>query len=317
MTRPFLVGDIGGTNIRLALLTKYHIHDIHKIKCTNYKSIIEAVRSYIKMVKCKKPKEACLAFACPVNHDLIKMTNNSWIFNKSEFQIDLGLYNFKVINDFTAMALGLPHINKKYLYKIGNGVSKKENIRLVIGPGTGMGLSGLMPSNRFWLPLSTEGGHASFAPTDNFEIKLWNWFEARYDRVSIERILSGQGLVDLYKAYTEFEKIIAICKTPADVTNAAIQNNYIAYKAVMLFCKILGSVIGDFALTIGAIGGIYICGGILPRIIDLLDKSDFRKSFISKGRMGCYTYNIATWIVMDKWTGLIGAAEALYNEEVF
>ncbi|ANF57061.1 glucokinase [Halotalea alkalilenta] len=318
MTRPALVGDIGGTNARFALVTpgEFDLSNIQALKCADYPSLSDAVRTYLDGIEGPAPKEACLAFACPVHKDVVKMTNNPWSFSKSAFKREFELDNFKAINDFTAMALGLPHIRPDDLHQLGQGSSAEGCARLVMGPGTGLGVAGLAPSQRFWIPLSAEGGHASFAPTDDFEMKLLEWFRARYDRVSIERMLCGQGLVDLYHAHAEFDGLEPHLSTPAEVTGAALEGDPLALETVMRFCRILGHVAGDIALTLGARGGVYLCGGILPRILALLDRSDFREAFADKGRMGYYTAEIATWVVTAKWTGLLGAAEALHNEEV-
>lgn len=318
MTRPALVGDIGGTNARFALVTpgEFDLHNIETLACADHANLDEAVVAYLEKVGSESPKEACLAFACPVHDDIVKMTNNPWHFSKSAMKTKLGLDNFKAINDFTAMALGLPHIEPGDLVKIGEGSSESGRARLVMGPGTGLGLAGLAPSQRFWIPLSAEGGHASFAPTDEFEIELLQWFRKRYGRVSIERMLCGQGLLDLCTAHAEFAGRPATCKTPSDVSEAARNGDEIATQAMMRFCKILGDVTGDVTLTLGARGGVYLCGGILPKILDFLQASDFRKAFVNKGRMEAYNSDIATWVVTAKWTGLLGAAEALHNEEV-
>lgn len=318
MTRPALVGDIGGTNARLALVTpgEYDLRNIQKLPCADYSTLTEAVQAYLEMVGGERPREACLAFACPVHHDVIKMTNNPWTFSKTAFKAEMGLNNFKAINDFTAQALGLPHIEDNDLHKLGGGISQAGCARLVVGPGTGLGVAGLAPSQRFWIPLSGEGGHASFAPTDDFEIELLKWFRRRYSRVSVERILCGQGIADLYQAHADLAGVAPKFATAADVTNAAMAGDPIALETTLRFCKILGDVTGDMALTLGARGGVYLCGGILPRILELASKSDYRHAFENKGRMGTFTSEIATWVVTAQWTGLLGAAEALHNEEV-
>ncbi|RKR04324.1 glucokinase [Kushneria sinocarnis] len=318
MTRPALVGDIGGTNARFALVTpgEFDLHDIETLPCADFSNLDEAVRAYLDKVGSKAPREACLAFACPVHEDEVKMTNNPWHFRKSAMKKTLGLDNFKAINDFTAMALGLPHISEEDLVKIGEGGSEAGRARLVIGPGTGLGVAGLAPSQRFWIPLSAEGGHASFAPTDDTEMRLLEWFQQRYGRVSIERMLCGQGILDTYHALCEFDGVRAGLDSPSAVSEAAGQGDDYARSAIMRFCKMLGDVTGDVTLTLGARGGVYLCGGILPKNLDFLQDSDFRRAFTNKGRMEHYNATIATWVVTAEWTGLLGAAEALHNEEV-
>ncbi|MGJ8521452.1 Glucokinase [Carnimonas sp. R-84981] len=318
MTRMALVGDIGGTNARFALVApgEFELQHIEALPTEDYPTLSDALRAYIEKIGCEAPKEACLAFACPTHQDEIKMTNNPWTLSKKAFKEEFELDTFKAINDFTAQALGLPHIGSDDLHQVGEGDAAEGYARLVMGPGTGLGVAGLAPSQRYWIPITGEGGHASFAPTDDIEIKLLQWFRERYDRVSVERILCGQGLLDLYTALAEFDGRTPTCTTPAEVTDAAKHGDAPARDAVLRFCRILGHAAGDVALTLGARGGVYLVGGVLPRFLDILDDSDFRIAFADKGRMGEYTAGIATWVVTAKWTGLLGAAEALYNEEV-
>lgn len=318
MTIPALIGDIGGTNARFALVMPggVELQSIETLPCARYPGLVEAIQDYLKKVGAEAPREACLAFACPVHEDWVKMTNNDWGFSKREVAEQLGLSNFKVINDFTAQALGIPHIKPDELVKIGEGEAEPRRPRLVIGPGTGLGVAGLVPSRRAWIPLTTEGGHATFAPTDERERQLLDYFRARYGRVSVERMLCGQGLLDLYLAHTALLNVTPRYNTPAEVTGAARAGDRVARETLMRFIKILGSVSGDAALTLGALGGVYLCGGIAPRLVEWLPRSDFRRAFADKGRLSAYNAGIPTWVVTAPWTGLLGAAEALHNEEV-
>ncbi|CAA3707039.1 Glucokinase [Candidatus Portiera aleyrodidarum] len=318
-----LVGDIGGTNVRLALAlvssNQFKLYKIKIFKCINYLSVFEVIKKYITLVGCEFPKYACLAFACPITSNFIKMTNNSWKIKKYELKHKMKLQKLKIINDFTAIALGLPHIQTKDLYKIGYGKTNNNSNKILIGPGTGLGISGLINKKNFWLPISGEGGHISFAPLNHFELYILKWLKKTYNRVSIERILCGQGIVDLYQAHANyyFNYYKNILTTPDAITKAALKKkDPLAYKTIMMFCKILGNVTGDMALTLGAKGGVYLCGGILPRIINILEQSDFRISFYNKGRMSFYNKEISTWLVKSKWIGLLGAADALFNNNM-
>ncbi|TNH14703.1 glucokinase [Halomonas sp. BL6] len=320
--RPALIGDIGGTNARLALVTPGEVtpHDILNLPCADYPGVIEAIQDYLARVGAtgeNAPKEACLAFACPVHAERVKMTNNHWDFMKSDVRQALNLSLFKVINDFTAQALGVPHVGKDDLVEVQSGTAQSHSTRLVIGPGTGLGVAGVFPGQHAWIPLPTEGGHVTFAPTDATERALLDVFLKRHQRVSVERILCGQGLLELYQAHCTLECQAPRCETPAEVTQAANQGDAIATATLLRFLKILGDVCGDATLTMGARGGVYLCGGILPRLLDWLPKCELRASFVNKGRMGGYNADIPVWIVTHPWTGLLGAAEALHNEEVF
>ncbi|EPC01190.1 glucokinase [Litchfieldella anticariensis FP35 = DSM 16096] len=321
MTRPALIGDIGGTNARFALVTPdtFEPHDILSLSCADYPTLVDAVRDYLARVGHggkNAPREACLAFACPVHDDQVRMTNNAWVFSKRDVQTKLDLTLFKVINDFTAQALGVPHVAAQDLVPVGEGQAADGCARLVIGPGTGLGVAGIFPGQHAWVPLPTEGGHVTFAPIDEREQNLLRYFRSRYGRVSVERILCGQGLLDLYCAHASLKGANPRYATPAEVTTAANEGDAVAVDTVLRFLKILGDVCGDAALTMGARGGVYLCGGILPRLLDWLPRSRFRDAFADKGRMSAYNAGIPTWVVTAPWAGLLGAAEALHNEEV-
>ena len=321
MTRPALIGDIGGTNARFALVTPGTTapHDILTLPCADYPGVVEAVRDYLLRVGASgenAPQEACLAFACPVHTERVTMTNNHWDFTKTEVREALGLATFKVINDFMAQALGVPHVSDDDLISVQEGENVEHTARLVIGPGTGLGVAGVFPGRRAWIPLPTEGGHVSFAPTDAQELAIYERFHRRYGRVSVERVLCGQGLLDLYRVLAEIEELPPQAESPAEVTQLANAGDPLGRDTILRFLKILGGVSGDAALTMGARGGVYLCGGIVPRLIDWLPHSGFLNAFCAKGRMRPYNEAIAVRVVTAPWTGLLGAAEALHNEEV-
>ena len=321
MSRPALIGDIGGTNARFALVTPgaFEPQHIRSLPCADYPGLVEAVRDYLARVEHageQAPREACLAFACPVHGDRIQMTNNHWDVAKSEVQAALDLTLFKTLNDFTAQALGVPHVDDQELVSIKPGHADSHAARLVIGPGTGLGVAGLVPGRQAWIPLPAEGGHVTFAPTDEREQNLLRYFRNRYGRVSVERILCGQGLADLYAAHCSLKGATPRYSSPAEVTAAANQGDAVATDTVKRFLKILGDVCGDAALTLGARGGVYLCGGIMPRLIDWVPRSRFGEAFADKGRMNAYNADIPVRVVTAPWTGLLGAAEALHNPEV-
>ncbi|XKF14421.1 glucokinase [Halomonas sp. BLK-85] len=320
--RPALIGDIGGTNARFALVPPGQMipQEVLNLPCADYPGVIEAIEDYLERVGAKgknAPLEACLAFACPVHAERVKMTNNHWDFIKRDVQLALNLSLFKVINDFTAQALGVPHVDAEHLVEVQAGVALPHSTRLVIGPGTGLGVAGVFPGQHAWIPLPTEGGHVTFAPTDSTERALLDIFLARHSRVSVERILCGQGLLELYQAHCLLADQAPEYQSPADVTQAANHGDPLASATVLRFLKILGDVCGDATLTMGARGGVYLCGGILPRLLDWLPRSELRQGFVNKGRMGAYNADIPVSVVTHPWSGLLGAAEALHNEEVF
>lgn len=327
-----LVGDIGGTNARLALVQpgSHTLHDIQTLACADHVGLVDAIQTYYQSLGLTledQPTEACLAFACPVHNEHVRMTNNHWEFGKSDARAALSLERFKCINDFTAMALGVPYISANERIAIGadmtEGSGDDASPRLVIGPGTGLGVAGLVRGAHNWIPLATEGGHAGFAPTDDVEDGLLAIFRRKHGRVSVERLLCGQGMLEIYQALGELRGLPTPLESTACVSRAAHARHHqgqpddpLAFDAVLRFMKILGNVAGDAALTLGARGGVYLCGGVLPRNLDLLTQSDFRRAFTDKNRMSRYNAAIPTWVVTAPWTGLLGAAEALHNEEV-
>ncbi|GAA5172716.1 glucokinase [Modicisalibacter zincidurans] len=321
MTRPALIGDIGGTNARFALVTPdaFDLQAIQTLRCADYPTLEAAVRDYLARVGAvgeRAPREACLAFACPVHEDDVRLTNNAWRFSKRRVKADLALELFKVINDFTAQALGIPHVDADQLVAVGAGQADAHRARLVIGPGTGLGMAGLFPGQHDWIPLPTEGGHVTFAPTDEFEQQLVSFLRGSYGRVSVERVLCGQGLLDLYRAHAHDAGIEARHDSPAAVTDGARDGDPVAEATILRFLKMLGDVCGDAALTFGARGGVYLCGGVVPRLLDWLPHSDFRRAFADKGRMSDFNASLPVWVVTAPWTGLLGACEALHNQEV-
>ena len=326
MTRPALIGDIGGTHARFALVTPGTVvpRAFQCLACADYPGPAAAIRDYLARVGANgdaAPREACLAVAGPVDGERIALTNLPWELTRAELRKALGLTHLRLINDFIAQALGVPHVGEAHRVVLQAGEAVPRAVHLVIGPGTGLGMAGLLPAGRRdgrrrWIPLPSEGGHATFAPTDAPERALLAHFRQRFGRVSVERLLSGPGLLELYRAHCALEGIATHCRTPAEVTAAAGSGEDGARATLLRFLKILGDVSGDAALTLGARGGVTLCGGILPRLLAWLPESRFLEAFAAKGRMAAYAGRIPVQVVTDPWTGLLGAAEALHHPEI-
>ncbi|WP_097458792.1 glucokinase [Mangrovitalea sediminis] len=318
-TQYALVGDIGGTNARFALVQpgSVELEQIQVLPCSDYANLDGAVADYLQRANVESVSQACMAFACPVHGERIRLTNNHWSFDRNDMQQRLDLTTFKIINDFTAMALGVPHVSHERLVKIGGGEGDPARPRLVIGPGTGLGVSGLVRTKAAWVALSTEGGHVDFSPRDDVEFGVLRILRERFGRVSVERILCGQGLVNLYQALAELESRTARFTDPGEITRHALENDdALARETLTRFCEILGRVAGNGVLTLGALGGVYICGGIIPRFIDFFRETPFRAAFEDKGRMRGYMESVPVYVVTETYAGLLGAAEALTNDEV-
>jgi glucokinase len=314
-----LIGDIGGTNVRFALVTpgSCRLEQVQVLPGQHYDSLESAVSHYLQGVGIKGVGEACLAIAGPVHGDRVQLTNSPWNFSKTAVRQQLQLERFKVINDFTATALGVPHVGADRLEQVGGRHAEPGRVRLVIGPGTGLGVAGLVPGRAGWIPLATEGGHVDFAPTNDIELAVFQKLRRRFGRVSAERVLSGQGLVNLYQSLATLEDVEVRWDQPREVTTAALSGqDDTAQRALALFCELFGRVAGNAALTLGALGGVYVGGGMIPRFIDFFKASGFRAAFEDKGRMHDFLTPVPVYVMLEPFTGLLGAAEALTNPEV-
>lgn len=313
-----LIADIGGTNARFALATEaMKLSQIEVYRCTNYETLLDAIRAYLDQVKQPDVDHVVIAIANPVTGDHIQMTNHHWQFSIREMKAALAVETFLVINDFTAQALAVTAMTDDELTQVGGGQRRYEVPVAVVGPGTGLGVSGLIPGRDGRLiALSGEGGHVSFAPRDACERGLLAFAENRFgSHVSAERLLQGAGLVMMYQYFAQQIDQEAIYDKPADITHAAlVDNDTLCLDVLQRYCMILGDVCANVVLTIGAIGGVFIAGGIVPRFIDFFQQSDFRVRFEDKGRFSHYLQPIPAYVVKHPQPGLLGAMVALSHE---
>ena len=308
-----LVADIGGTNARFALLDAHGMPErVRVLPCADYPDVVSAVEAYLSKAGRERPAVASIAIANPVTGDHITMTNHHWSFSVRAAEAKLGLQRLIVLNDFEALALALPTLAPDERSQVGGGAAAPGAPIGVLGPGTGLGAAGLIPSGKSWLPLPGEGGHVTLAATDDLEAEIIAALRRRFGHVSAERVLSGPGLVALY------ETIGALCRepleelSPAEVTNRALDgSDPLCREAVTIFCAMLGTVAGDLALTLGARGGIYLGGGILPQLGTFFETSPFRTRFEDKGRFATYLSAIPCYVIHSKYPALLGAARAL------
>lgn len=310
---PSLIADIGGTNARFAMVdTAGEIAEARTLACADYRDPAHAAQAYLESAGLPPPREACFAFACPTHQDRIRMTNNGWDFSRAQTQEKLDLDRLEIINDFMALALSLPHLPANSLQQLG-GIRQVATLPIgVVGPGTGLGVSGLVPHKGDWIPLDSEGGHASLAVSSKRETELLLHLEQLYGRVSAERVLSGPGLQALYQAIAALDGTAAEDFSPAQIVAKAREaNDRNCVEALDIFCALLGSFAGDFALTLGARGGIYIGGGIVPRLGEAFRRSDFRKRFEDKGRLTSYVAAIPCYVITAEYPALTGAAAYL------
>ncbi len=319
-----LVADIGGTHARFALNdpATRALTASRTVSAADHPDIGSAVQEYLRSVStgdaaADSVRSACFAVAGPAGHDRIEFTNSPWCFSRAELERALGFEQLVVINDFTALALGVPRLDPDGLYCVRAGIAEPGAPRAVIGPGTGFGVSGLISCPRgdgtvHWVALSGEGGHVSFAPTNELEIALLRFLTRERDRASVERVLCGEGLTSLYEFLAEHSGEVGRRPAPADITRLALAGqDPLAGQTLDLFCAILGSVAGDLALTLGARGGVYVGGGIVPRILGTLGASAFVARFLAKGRLAKMLEPVPVHVIVDPAAALRGAAEAL------
>ena len=307
-----LVADIGGTNARFGLIDDGGLHDSRVFRCADYPSLEAAARSYLDGVPPEwRPKRGAFAVAGPVTGDRIALTNLVWKFSTEDVRAALGLERLVVVNDFTAVALSVTRLTDADRFQIGEGAPEPDSVIGVIGPGSGLGMSGLVPGLNGWTALSGEGGHVTMAPVDDRESAVLDHLRRRFDHVSAERVLSGPGLVNLYGALRALDGREPSDLAPAQIVEAVTDgNDPQAREAVEMFCAMLGTVAGNLALTLGARGGVYIAGGIVPKLGELFTRSRFRERFVEKGRMRTFLAPIPTYVITHELPAFLGLAEA-------
>ena len=312
---PRLLGDIGGTNARWA----WHeapgapIDHISVQACAAHGSIQESVLAYLQAHGLAAPRWAGIGIATAVTGDAVRMVNNPWQFSIADFQRTLGLERCLLVNDFTALALSLPALKATELVALGLGQAVAGAPIALIGPGTGLGVSGLIPNpNGSYIALGGEGGHATLAAVDDYQATVLEVLRRQFPHVSAERVLSGSGLVLLYRAVCELQAVEPRDLQPADVTDFARNGSDAQCLAtVRLFTQFLGGVAGNLALTLGAFGGLYLGGGVVPRMGHAFDHALFRQSFEAKGRYQAMLSGIPAWLITAATPALTGASQAL------
>lgn len=316
-TYPRLVGDIGGTNARFAWRSgpAAPLTDIATYPCADHPSLQHAMQHYLAAHAKPVAPWCAIGIANPVVGDQVRMTNHDWSFSISEVKKSLGFERFLVLNDFTALALSLPALLPSDLRKIGGGQAVPDAPLALIGPGTGLGVSGLLPAHnaRRAIPINGEGGHVTLAATDALEESVVRLLKRQFGHASAERALSGPGLVNLYGVLCEMDGVAAKPLAAADITTLSLAGQDTQCSAAVdVFFSLLGTVAGNLALSLGARGGLYIGGGIVPRLGDRIDNSSFRQRFDEKGRFRAYLAKIPVFVVHASTSpALLGAAQAL------
>ena len=319
-----LVADIGGTNGRFGLVDyDSSSHSTGKIdysatrqitlKCAEYPDMRSMIQDCCKQFNVT-PEYACIAIAGPIESGEAFMTNLNWRFSIEELRQQLNLKKLHVINDFAAHAFAVPFQNDDEFFILHEGKINTDCPILVMGPGTGFGMAQLVPNNGNWKVIPTEGGHASFAPTNEKELDIKRVLLKQQKHVSVENILSGNGLVNLYEALATLAGVTPQAYLPVDVSGKGMSNeDPICRDAVLTFCDVLGEVAGDKALSTGARGGVVITGGITAKLLDMIPQSNFIEYYKNKGPLTEYVNDISIRVVLNDKAALVGSAAWLIH----
>jgi glucokinase len=312
-----LLADIGGTNARFALMQRGEIGPIEHMKVADFPAATHAIEAFLARHAAQRQiAAAVLGVAGPVDNNRSVITNSGWAIDGNELRNHLGLRVVHLLNDFEALAWSLPQLRGEDLVACGRQQATPGAPMLALGPGTGFGAACLFPRQGMPLAAVTEAGHATLPPTSEREERVIGHLRQRFAHVSIERVLSGSGLVNLYSALAAVDGITAPDRDPAAITEAALDGSCGLCRATLdMFCSLLGDVAGNLALTFCARGGVYIAGGIVPRFTDHLLRSNFRSQFERKGRYESYLRNVPTCIIVRHDASFIGL-KAFYEKRM-
>jgi glucokinase len=307
VTKSRLIADIGGTNARFALLHGSEIGESHVLQVDDYEKPADAIAAYLGgLPESERPVEAAMGVAGPVTSDRVVMMNSQWAFSIAALKQQFGWKNLYVVNDFAANALGVPQLTADDLIQIGEGTAEPGLPIATLGPGSGLGVAGLVSVDGCWTAVAGEGGNVTLAALDSREAAIIDILRRQYAHVSAEVVLSGPGLVNLYDALCELAGKPSTPSTPEHITHLYPGCDPQCREAVNMFCAMLGTFAGDVALTFGARGGVYIMGGIVPKIREIFRLSAFRERFEFKGRYRQYLSGIPTYVVTHPFPAFLG-----------
>jgi glucokinase len=313
---PRLLADIGATHARLALqIAPGAYRWVRVLRCDDFADIARLLRFYLAEHADQHPRHAALALANPVDGDYVRMTNRPWEFSTDALRRELGLDTLLIVNDFTALAMAIPRLAPNDLMQVGGGKPVPGAVLGVLGPGTGLGVSGGIPTLDGFITLGSEGGHVNFAPADEREFAVLQAAWREWEHVSNERLISGPGMELIYRALAERNGVRpgdAAPRSSADIIAGALEGgDALCLEVLECFCGMLGGAAANLAVTLGAFGGIYIGGGIVPRLGAWFDGSPFRARFEAKGRFSDYLADIPTYVIATPHVAFDGVANIL------
>ena len=310
---PRLLADIGATHARFALESSPGVFEaVRVLKCDDYVGIIPLLHAYLDGHQGSKVHHAAFALANPIDGDQVRMTNRDWAFSIEDVRRELGLYTLLIVNDFTALAMSLPGLQDEDRMQVGGGAPVAKSVIGVLGPGTGLGVSGLIPTADGFVTLGSEGGHVNFAPCDDREYAILQFAWQEWPHVSAERLISGPGLELIYRALAHRNQQPVIARSAQDIMQGALADaDALCLESLECFCGMLGSFSANLAVTLGAFGGIYIGGGIVPLMGERFLTSPFRQRFEAKGRFSSYLAQIPTYVITTPNPAFYGVSAIL------
>ncbi len=315
MSHTDLVADIGGTHARFALWREGELSDVSIVKHHELPSFDAALKAYLSAHGHATPTRCCLALATPITGNTVTLTNGHWAMSRSALADTFGFQHVAFVNDFTALAHALPRLGPDDVRQFGGGKTDPSGPCALLGAGTGLGVSGLLQSNDQSIALSGEGGHVSVPMGTAQDIEVVARLQQQFGRVSLERILSGEGLRNVHWALDKSGTESLDDQPEPNAISAAAQSGQSprAVETLTLFTRMLGGFAGDLALVIGATGGVFIGGGIAAAVADSLDGWGLRDAFEDKGRMRRIVAPIPLYVIENPHAGLLGAAASLQS----
>ncbi len=307
-----LLGDIGGTHARFALSEGAGLPQAKVLEVSDHPTPEAAIAAFLEELAPERPpRRAALACAGPVEKGAVRLTNSSWHVEAAELKRRFDLEQVILVNDFGAVAWALPVLPPESLRAIGGGRARRDQPAVVLGPGTGLGVATYLPgpsgAEESGRVIVGEGGHGTMPAADDREAAVLSRLRARLGHVSAERVISGDGLVNLYETIAALEGLDAPPRSAAQISDAALAGGCPASLAALdMFCALLGTLAGNMALAMGAAGGVYIAGGIVPRVVEHFAASGFRDRFEAKGRFRPYLREIPTYVILQPQLGLLG-----------
>lgn len=315
---PRLLADVGGTNARFALeLGPGHIVAIEVLRCAAHPTLLDAMRAYLALPAVAaygSVRHAAIAIANPVTGDYVRMTNHHWAFSTEEVRCAIGFDTFVVVNDFSALAMALPHLAPHEKEQVGGGAPVAGEAIGLVGAGTGLGVSGLIaaPGGAGWTALRSEGGHVTFSPANATEVAILQYAWREFEHVSAERFISGAGVELIYRALADYRKVPDEGLGAPEISRRGLDRTCPLCEEVLeTFCGMLGTIAGNLAVTLGAQGGVYIGGGIVPRLKERFGLSCFRERFEQKGRFVAYLSQVPTYVITAEYPAFTGVSAIL------